>query len=362
MLATVSCADLFAYERFTSLESVAGVYMNRISRASGPRWSWNWFRPLLDRYGDAVIFRGVASTAPIACNPNAEVAVHSAVPNKHVYAYVLALKSLLRFWSDFLAVVHDDGTLTDASVRFIRHHIPGVEIITRERADRLFDDRVKDEFVKQVRRSYTSYLKLFDPMFLGDGRRIIIVDTDVLFLDKPTEVIAWSDSGGIPWFHRSGTWVKTAVVEPRPIQSASVPVASEHVQSTVIRQLPEINAALNTDFSFVKGFNSGFIGYERDIISSDELRDLLCELHETVGDKLFNWGAEQTVHGMILCGRGAQALPSERYMVYTDIVGEKVADAAFVHFIGSFRYHRLTYLRHAASVVESLHMRGGGEL
>jgi len=60
------------------------------------------------------------------------------------------------------------------------------------------------------------------------------------------------------------------------------------------------------------------------------------------------------MHGLVLCGKGANALPTDKYMVFTDLSSDKAAQANFVHFIGEFRYHRLLYPRLAAKVIREL--------
>jgi len=122
----------------------------------------------------------------------------------------------------------------------------------------------------------------------------------------------------------------------------------------VVQRIPEVNQALHKNFAFVHGFNSGFIGYEHGTVQYGELKELLTHLYGMFGDRIFRWGSEQTMHGLVLCGKGANALPTDKYMVYTDLSSEKAAQAAFVHFIGEFRYHRMQYPRLAAKVIRGL--------
>jgi hypothetical protein len=105
---------------------------------------------------------------------------------------------------------------------------------------------------------------------------------------------------------------------------------------------------------FDPGFNSGFIGYERGTIDFAELKRLLGHLYGLFGDRIFRWGAEQTMHGLIMCGKGAMPLPSPEYMVFTDLGSARARDATFVHFIGEYRYHRLIYPRLASRVIRAL--------
>ena len=223
---------------------------------------------------------------------------------------------------------------------------------------RPFADLVGDDFLMKVRKSYTSYLKLFDPTLVSTRRRIIIVDTDVLFLRRPSEVIDWAvQDGGTPWYHKSEPWKKGG---EKPKQdathqtSATEAVQPVHIQQLVVQSIPEINKMLNETYAFVPGFNSGFIGYERGTVDYAKLKRLLTHLYDLFGDRIFRWGAEQTMHGLVLCGRGAKALSSDEYMVHTNLSSDRIEQALFVHFIGEYRYHRLKYPRMAARVIAAI--------
>lgn len=312
---------------------------------------------VLNKYGDGVLFRAVSGTPPIPANPRAETGIHTAVPHRYLFAYLTAIKSFLRYYADVAVYVHDDGSLREEDKDLIRAHVPGARVIDRAWADQAFADQVGDEFLMKVRKSYTSYLKLFDPTLVSTHQRIIIVDTDVLFLNHPAAIIEWAQNGGTAWYHRSGPWIKQQSPNPGiPGGDAQSPAAAQptHIQHMVVQRIPEINQALHKDFAFVPGFNSGFIGYDHGTIQYSELKALLTHLYGMFGDRIFRWGSEQTMHGLVLCGKGAVALPLDEYMVYTSLSSEKAAQATFVHFIGEFRYHRLQYPRLAAKVIREL--------
>lgn len=312
----------------------------------------------LNKYGDAVLFRAISQTRPIPANPHADTGIHTAVPHRYLFAYLTAIKSLLQYDADLAVYVHDDGSLRPEDKALIHAHVPGAAIIDRAWADQAFADQVGDEFLMKVRKSYTSYLKLFDPTLVSTRQRIIIVDTDVLFLSRPDEIIEWARQGGAPWYHRSGPWVKQAPTPKpdSPYAGGATPAAAPptHIQHLVVQRIPEINQALHKDFAFVHGFNSGFIGYAHGTVDYGELKALLTHLYGMFGDRIFRWGSEQTMHGLVLCGKGANALPTDKYMVFTDLSSGQAAQARFVHFIGEFRYHRMLYPRLAAGVIRRM--------
>ena len=314
-------------------------------------WSLRGVGPFLNTYGDSFLFRGIQKSPPIAVNPDAPTAIHSAVPHRYLYAYLYAIKSFLRFYSDVAVIVHDDGSLMSSDYQLIQTHLPGVEIISRQLADQTFLEQYPDPFLAKVRSSYTSYLKLFDPSLFSKGKKIIILDTDTLFLKKPEAIIDWCINGGAPWFHKSptGQWKvsKKAEVQHARLQDT-------HIQTLIIENLDNINATLNKTYSLEHGFCSGFIGYSADTINFAELKTLFELLHEKFGDRIFRWGAEQTTHGLILCGQGAKALAVEDYFVFTQANAHLAKKGTFVHFVGENRFFRFIYPNLAKQVLSDL--------
>jgi hypothetical protein len=313
-------------------------------------WSLRGFNPFLSAYGDPFLFRGIAKTRPIPTNPDADTGLHSAVPHRYLFAYLVAAKTFLRYEQNVAVYVHDDGSLTPEDVALIREHLPGVLVVDRATADRTFEERVSDPLLVKVRRSYTSYLKLFDPTLMSTRKRIFIVDTDTIFLRPPRAVMEWVLRGGAPWYHR----VHPGRMHKKSAPSGPPKVDGLHVQASVTRELDDINRELGTAYQYHPGFNSGFIGYERGTVTFDELGRLFSVLHRRFADKIFRWGAEQTVHGMVLCAKGATALPLDEYFVFTQN-NLALADAAtFIHFIGENRFYAMKYPRLAWKAISEL--------
>lgn len=308
----------------------------------------------LNKYGDAYLFGAVGRTPKVSTNPDAETGIHTAVPHRYLNAYLTAIKSFLHYHADIAVYVHDDGSLREEDKVLIRQHLSGVRIIDRATADRTFAEKVSDEFLSKVRKSYTSYLKLFDPTLASTNKRIIVVDTDVLFLNRPETIIEWSQNGGSPWFHRSEPWRQAQPNQPPTSSPQPNDTQPKHIQQMVLERLPAINQTLGTKYAFKQGFNSGFVGYDRGTVRYSELKELLAHLYSMLGDRIFRWGSEQTMHGLLLGGKGAMPLPTDEYMVYTDLNSDRAAHAKFVHFIGEYRYHRMLYPRLAAQVIRRL--------
>lgn len=304
-------------------------------------WSLRGINPFLNTYGDKFLFGNVLKTKTITTNPEAKTTVHSAVPHRYLYAYLYAIKSLLLYDNDFAVCVHDDGSLTPEDINIIKTHLINVRIIERKFADAEFDRLINNPFLSKVRTSYTSYLKLFDTTLFNNSEQIIILDTDTLFLKRPEEIINWSKNGGHAFYHMAP---KGKMKENKGKElSQYSDLQKVHIQTLIINDLDDINRTLDSNYFIEQGFCSGFIGYHANTINFDELENLFKLLHKKFGDKIFRWGAEQTTHGLILCSKGAQALPIKEYFVFTQKNAQQAKDATFVHFVGENRFHHLIY-------------------
>ncbi|MBN1378514.1 MAG: hypothetical protein JXA04_04705 [Gammaproteobacteria bacterium] len=314
-------------------------------------WRFRGLNPFLNTYGDKFLFGKISKTLPIETNPDAKTEIHSAVPHRYLYAYLLAIKSLLYYHSDLSIVVHDDGSLLDDDKRMIKFHLPHCKVIDRATADAEFD-KLNNPFLSQVRSSYTSYLKLFDSTLFNQSERIIILDTDTLFLKEPSAIIDWIENGGKPWYHMAPKG-KMKVNKEMTIANYAK-LQNVHIQTLIMDNLDEINDTLHQNYFINQGFCSGFIGYESKTIDFSELERLFKLLYEKFGDKIFRWGAEQTTHGLLLCSKGAIPLPLEDYFVFTQANAHLAHNATFLHFVGENRFHKLIYPRLAHSVMKNI--------
>jgi len=315
-------------------------------------WRFRGLTPFLNTYGDKLSFGAVSKTGPIATNPHAKTTIHSAVPHRYVYAYLIAIKSLLQYDGDYAICVHDDGSLTSDDKKLIKIHLPHVRIIDWHFANSEFERLINNPFLSMVRKSYSSYLKLFDTNLFNNSERIIILDTDTLFLRNPEEIIQWSHNGGSAWYHMAPDCKMK--IEKEFVMAKYSDLQKVHIQTLIINDLDEINSTLNSDYQIVQGFCSGFIGYDNGTINFDELDKLFRLLNKKFGDKIFLWGAEQTVHGLMLCSKGARALPIDKYFVFTQRNAHLADEATFLHFVGENRFYKLIYPKLAKAIIAQL--------
>lgn len=118
------------------------------------------------------------------------------VSHQHLFMYLLAAKSLLRFGGRLAVAVHDDGTLDAGDRRTLQRHLPGARIIDAARADREVHRRLAGHPACQAYRARRRTGKqLFDFTLLARAPRIISMDSDVLFFRQPRQMFHWMEGG-----------------------------------------------------------------------------------------------------------------------------------------------------------------------
>src|SRR5674476_403875 len=93
------------------------------------------YNRVLLAYNRALQLILIPKTPIASCVLHGRPEVHSLVCHRHMYNYILAIKSFLRFYNDVTVIVHDDGSLTKKDKRTIRKHISNIHIIDRDYAD-----------------------------------------------------------------------------------------------------------------------------------------------------------------------------------------------------------------------------------
>ncbi len=141
------------------------------------------------------LFSSVTNTPPFKCNVKARVEVHSLVSHKHLYMYILAIKSFLRFYDNVLIIAHDDGTLNRADIKSLKKHIGNIKLVSIIEANKAVKDILKTfPLCSHFRRMKPSQKQIFDFLMLSKENKLITLDSDTLFLDIPHEIIKWIES------------------------------------------------------------------------------------------------------------------------------------------------------------------------
>lgn len=141
----------------------------------------------------AVIFIKFFDKSCITLTPtSASPEVHSLVCKKHLYFYLLAIKSFLSFNTSFYVVIHDDGSLTRKEIKIINKHIIGCRIILKSEADKTLDPTLKKyPRIAKYRKQYVNAKQILDFFLLSESKKMIGLDSDILFFKQPREIYDW---------------------------------------------------------------------------------------------------------------------------------------------------------------------------
>ena len=150
----------------------------------------------------------IEETPPYAAEGDgSDFEVHSLLGSRHVGMCLWSIKSLLHHAQrPFSIVLHDDGSLSLQDIEKLKRHLPGVRVIRKADADTLIRPMLSPwKAVEAYRfgtlgdtdysRSMSIFaIKLLDFNLLTAASRILVLDTDVLFFRRPSELLDWVDN------------------------------------------------------------------------------------------------------------------------------------------------------------------------
>jgi len=161
---------------FSSLRAFLRRWLARCGHAFGTMLMSFWKRPI--------------------CEADPSVSVHLLVSSKTWHAGVLAAISFEFFtqrrWNLFF---HEDGSVDDLSLKKIEQVLPGVHFISRAHSEEVVKQRLQDyPNCQELRQRHNLFLKFFDLPAFAPGKRMILLDSDIIFFKKPQEILDWVDT------------------------------------------------------------------------------------------------------------------------------------------------------------------------
>lgn len=287
-------------------------------------WRFQSKTNFLNKYSN-YFFRKILKTKPLPCNPASDVQYISLVCHRDTNICILAIKSLLRFYSDIQIIIQDDGSLRKQDVENFKHHIPGIKILYRSDADNQLKELGLDEELLQMRNQDVSFLKLIDVNALFKGRRIV-ADSDILFLKKPTEIIDWIQSDQEkPFYHK-------------------MPYANGIFQT----HLDAINRQLGTNIVELD-YCSGLIGFNESIPINkiSHVTTILKQISKV-------WGLEQSIYALLLKEQSIMLDPKLYIAIKEEANAKLLNNACMLHFVGKMKHKN--YLSKGNEIIDSLTM------
>jgi hypothetical protein len=150
---------------------------------------------LNNRYYREVFPLAIYDSRPVPCGDTRGYEVHILTCERDRTMAFWALKSFYHHLGERPPlVVHDDGSLTEESVRLLYDHFPGCTVIRADRADE--DSRLRESLkylplceLWRFQCDFQLAKKLFDFPCLSTEPFIVGIDSDILFFRKPVEIL-----------------------------------------------------------------------------------------------------------------------------------------------------------------------------
>jgi hypothetical protein len=269
----------------------------------------DWKRGLSATWNDRVTSRRILEWRnPYAGQPLEEIPIHVLTGRDDwlLACWMLAswFHTTQRNWH---VVIHDDGQLPAEAQPAFARMVPGVGAIGAVEADRaVFAALSGHPACREYRFAHPLARKIFDVPALTQGKRFIILDSDVLFFRKPEAILRWCAEGaGECWFNED--------------VSEALPIPREEAREKLgIDIWPRVN--------------SGLCLIDRAAIDLD-----LCEraLRETSLLKGHIWLVEQTLFAICASAWGRGGLLPPEYEV--SLAKRARPDAVARHYVGAVR-------------------------
>ncbi len=207
-------------------------------------------------------------------------------------------------------VIHEDGTLGDEEKATIREIFPQAELVNPLLVASRMDEALRDyPACAEYRKSHPLARKIFDiPVLAGSREHLFILDSDVLFFQRPDELLRWAEERPAEsWFNEDAK--EGALISPAE--------ASEKL-----------------DCALWPRVNSGLVALHRPSI------DLaFCEraLRETSLLEGHIWRVEQTLFALCASKAASGGLLPSTYEV--SLGKNRHPDAVARHYVGAVRKH-----------------------
>ncbi|MBN8501948.1 MAG: hypothetical protein J0M19_12430 [Sphingomonadales bacterium] len=282
--------------------------------------------------------RAVLATAPVKAADDG-VILFSMIGTRVVVPYLVAAKSLHAQLQRGRFVILDDGTLTAQDRAVLAHHL----------------DRPEIRSIASV--SYAPcpqggcWERLLTLLELRREAYVIQLDSDTVTLGPVPEVAAAIDAGR-DFTLRGGIdtqWLPVADYAEDPTTVG----ASAHIQARTEGAMAQIAKVVGGITHYTRGC-AGFAGFAPGGHARDLADRFSVAASELLGSAAWaQWGSEQVMSNVIVANEGEPVLlPYDRYLNFWN---EPVSDsAAFVHYVGTYRFHRGAYSRDARAIVDRI--------
>lgn len=272
---------------------------------------------------------------------DADLTFVSQVSHRDILMYLIAIKSVYRFFDAGRIVVLDDGSLTDEDRVLLTHHLPSIRVVT----------------FGQVHTARTPRGGCWERLLLISSlvrhSYVIQVDSDSLTLQEVSEVL---DCVSQNWnFTLLGAGSFPAIESMRDAcnrarrngQSNTEP---QGISERSLDRFPECHK-----LKYVRG-SAAFSGFARDSFGSADVEYFSKNMEAICGPhKWREWGSEQVTSNLVIANSAQVCvLQHPKYTSYFALPDVNYSRSSFVHFIGIHRFRKGCYSKLARQTIRGL--------
>ena len=289
--------------------------------------------------GANLLFYPITKTSQINTNPEAETVLYCALDRTSCRQYITAAKSFLRYYPNVAVIAQNDGSLGKRNIAEIKAHLPGAIVWSKQSMFEDIQNRATPELLRLIPgadqyESYTSikimYLKFLNVIFRLNGKKVIVIDSDIVFLKRPDFIIEWACTPYSHDFYSEGSNDKADIYRAIGFQFTSIDVGN---------------------------FSSGTIGIGGHI-HQDELLEIFSKINNYDAALFYSWELEQALWSIVLAKRDNPVNIDGLREVYVGSGWRSYKElkemAVIAHFAGAVRFNGMKYLRCMMDVIRSL--------
>ena len=249
----------------------------------------------------------ILDTKPMVGKTSKRAEIHVLTSATDWLNLIWALKSFYHYSQrNYALCIHDDGTLDQKHYAIFHHHFPDAKIIDRPSADRKILSELQ-QYPRCLEFRQTNHLapKVFDFLAYLESDRLLLLDSDVLFFAKPTELLNRIENPNYQY------------------NSVNADVASAYtVNPTLVKE--------QMGFELQERFNSGLGLIHQQSLNLDWIEEFLG-LPEIIGHF---WRIEQTLYALCSSKYGVELLPEE----YNVRLNKGINSSPSRHYVGAIRH------------------------
>lgn len=300
---------------------------------------WSAFGRKLAAWQHSRAVRHILDTPPIAPLDDG-VILFSMIGTAVLLPYLVAVKSLHAQMQRGRVMLLDDGTLTDADKAVLAHHVGNPIILT-------FDDI--DTAPCPKGNCWERLLAILD---LRRENYVIQLDSDTVTLGPVPEVKAaiagnrsFTLGGGVEDVAHGFMTVPQMIRDIYP-DGPLYP----HIQSVIESALRDVPRAV--ELKYIRGC-AGFAGFSKSAGGRALAERFAVDVGRAVGPRFNEWGSEQAASNFVVANDPDPIqLPYDRYTNHWEEA--LPSDPAFVHYIGTYRYDRGSYVASTERAIRQL--------